>query len=274
MRLTLLYQIDRKEIPKGAKDQTASQTKQLADQVQSITLADKETDTPDAADKKRAKKEQKEKEKKDKKAAANNNDDTGGGGGGGGKSDAAKSADSKMVPSMVDLRVGHIVKAVKHPDADSLYVSTVDLGESTGPRTVVSGLVKYIPLEAMQDRRVVCVCNLKPVAMRGVKSHAMVLAASPAVVEGSNEIKDHVELVQPPSEASVGEKLSFEGFESGEPEAVMNPKKKIWETIQPGFTTDDSLQVGWTDTEGKLRRLKAKRGGVCKVESIIKGTVR
>ena len=40
--------------------------------------------------------------------------------------------------------------------------------------------MKYIPLEAMQGQRVVIVANLKPANMRGVKSHAMVLAASSA----------------------------------------------------------------------------------------------
>jgi tRNA-binding EMAP/Myf-like protein len=30
----------------------------------------------------------------------------------------------------------------------------------------------------MQNRRVVCVCNLKPAAMRGIVSQAMVLAAT------------------------------------------------------------------------------------------------
>jgi tRNA-binding EMAP/Myf-like protein len=32
----------------------------------------------------------------------------------------------------------------------------------------------------MQDQVILTVCNLKPVAMRGVKSHAMVLCASDA----------------------------------------------------------------------------------------------
>nr|GMD82326.1 Retrovirus-related Pol polyprotein from transposon TNT 1-94 [Ipomoea batatas] len=45
-------------------------------------------------------------------------------------------------------------------------------------RTVVSGLVKYIPLEEMQNRKVFVLCNLKPATMRGIKSQAMVLAAS------------------------------------------------------------------------------------------------
>lgn len=45
----------------------------------------------------------------------------------------------------IDLRVGLITKAWRHPDADSLYVEEMDLREPTGPRTVVSGLVKHIP---------------------------------------------------------------------------------------------------------------------------------
>lgn len=34
----------------------------------------------------------------------------------------------------------------KHPDADSLYVEDVDLGEGQ-TRTIVSGLVKHVPIE-------------------------------------------------------------------------------------------------------------------------------
>lgn len=48
--------------------------------------------------------------------------------------------------SRLDLRVGCIISAEKHPDADSLYVEKVDVGEAS-PRTVVSGLVKYVPLD-------------------------------------------------------------------------------------------------------------------------------
>ena len=77
----------------------------------------------------------------------------------------------------VDLRVGVIKKAWRHPEADSLYVEEVEVGEGA-PRQVVSGLVKYIPEADMQMRRCVLVCNLKPANMRGVKSHAMVLAAT------------------------------------------------------------------------------------------------
>uniref|UniRef100_A0A453IMM2 Methionyl-tRNA synthetase n=1 Tax=Aegilops tauschii subsp. strangulata TaxID=200361 RepID=A0A453IMM2_AEGTS len=88
----------------------------------------------------------------------------------------SKTAEEVSVAKL-DIRVGLIRKAEKHPDADSLYVEEIDVGEEA-PRTVVSGLVKFIPLEEMQNRKVCVLCNLKPVAMRGIKSHAMVLAAS------------------------------------------------------------------------------------------------
>ncbi|MCO5591296.1 hypothetical protein L7F22_045277 [Adiantum nelumboides] len=50
----------------------------------------------------------------------------------------------------LDIRVGKIIKAWKHPEADSLYVEEIDLAEPEGPRTICSGLVKYVPLEELQ----------------------------------------------------------------------------------------------------------------------------
>lgn len=67
--------------------------------------------------------------------------------------------------------------AWQHPDADSLYVEKIDVGEPE-PRTVVSGLVQFVPREQLQDRLVVLLCNLKPQKMRGVESQGMVLCAS------------------------------------------------------------------------------------------------
>ena len=79
--------------------------------------------------------------------------------------------------SRLNMKVGKIIKCEKHPDADSLYLEEIDCGEEK-PRTVISGLVKFIPLEEMQNRMVVLLCNLKPAKMRGVLSEAMVMCAS------------------------------------------------------------------------------------------------
>ncbi len=51
--------------------------------------------------------------------------------------------------SKVDIRIGKIMKVEKHPEADSLYVEQIDLGEGK-LRNVCSGLVKHIPLEEVQ----------------------------------------------------------------------------------------------------------------------------
>lgn len=121
--------------------------------------------------------------------------------------------------------------------------------------------------------------------MRGIKSAAMVLAASPRLKEG--EIDNHkgpVELVEPPAEAEAGERVWFEGWE-GEPEGVLNPKKKVWETLQPGFTTTEGREVGFEwgvveplkeRGEGKeeVGRLVVKGGGACRVKSLKGATVR
>ncbi|KAH7928729.1 nucleic acid-binding protein [Leucogyrophana mollusca] len=118
-------------------------------------------------------------------------------------------------------------------------VQQIDLGEETGPRTVVSGLVRYIPIEDMQDKYLVAICNLKPANMRGVKSFATVLAATSKVGKDAG-----TELIQPPPGSKPGDRVYFEGpeYENATPVSQMNPKKNF-ETIQPGFTTLDTKEV-------------------------------
>ncbi|KAJ6290053.1 hypothetical protein OIU78_025882 [Salix suchowensis] len=169
------------------------------------------------------------------------------------------SVEPEISITRLDIRVGLIKKVQKHPDADSLYVEEIDLGEGDC-RTVVSGLVKYIPLEEMQDRKVCVLCNLKPASMRGIKSQAMVLAAS-------NSDHTKVELVDPPSSAVVGERVTFQGFE-GEPDDVLNPKKKVWETLQVDLKTNSDLVACYKDIP------LATSAGVCKVASISCGSIK
>jgi aminoacyl tRNA synthase complex-interacting multifunctional protein 1 len=92
-----------------------------------------------------------------------------------------------------------------------------------------------VPIEEMQNRWVICLANLKPAAMRGIKSHAMVLCAT--APDGSK-----VELLVPTDTSNVkpGDRVYIEGQE-GEPEKTLNPKKKYWETVQPDLKTGDDL---------------------------------
>ncbi|OQV17703.1 Aminoacyl tRNA synthase complex-interacting multifunctional protein 1 [Hypsibius exemplaris] len=141
------------------------------------------------------------------------------------KEPAAATADESITVARLDFRVGKIVEVEKHPDADSLYVEKIDLGEGGKLRTIVSGLVKHVPIEEMKDRLVVVLANLKPAKMRGVNSEGMVMCAS---------TPEKVEILIPPKGSQPGDRISFEGF-PGTPDDVLNPKKKIWETLAPEF---------------------------------------
>jgi methionyl-tRNA synthetase len=49
-----------------------------------------------------------------------------------------------------------------------------------------------------------------------------------------------VELCEPPAGAAIGERVTVEGY-SGQPDEQLNPKKKIFEQIQPDLMTNDGL---------------------------------
>jgi len=175
------------------------------------------------------------------------------------KTSAKQSKTAGVDVSRLKILVGKIVKVKKHEQADTLYVEEIDVGEKD-PRVVVSGLVKFVPIEEMQNREVVLVCNLKPSNLKGVKSEAMVLAAS-------NSDHTQVELLVPPPGSKIGERVTFDGY-SGEPDEQLNPKHKIWEAIQPDFITTDDCVATYKGTPFKTS------AGVCKVKSIKNGGIK
>ena len=75
----------------------------------------------------------------------------------------------------VELRIGKIIECDKHPKADRLLVSKVQVGPEV--RQIVSGIAKWYKPEEMVGKEVIVVCNLKPVKLRGVESQGMILAA-------------------------------------------------------------------------------------------------
>lgn len=51
-----------------------------------------------------------------------------------------------------------------------------------------------------------------------------------------------VELISPPANCEPGDLVHCEGF-ARNPDAQLNPKKKIWESIAPDLLTSDDLNV-------------------------------
>merc|ERR1711962_567843 len=131
---------------------------------------------------------------------------------------AAAAADINV--SKLNMKVGKIVSVEKHPDADTLYVEKVDVGEERH-RQVVSGLVKSYTLEEMQGRVGVFLLNLKPAKMRGVLSEGMIMCASSP---------EKVETLEVPPGAAIGDSVTCPAY-PGTPDDQLNPKKKHWEAI-------------------------------------------
>eukprot|EP01006_Ploeotia_vitrea_P029989 TRINITY_DN62452_c0_g1_i1.p1 TRINITY_DN62452_c0_g1~~TRINITY_DN62452_c0_g1_i1.p1 ORF type:complete len:719 (-),score=107.26 TRINITY_DN62452_c0_g1_i1:90-2207(-) len=146
-----------------------------------------------------------------------------------------------------DLRVGKIVDVKKHPDAEALYVESIDLGEGE-PRTIVSGLVKWMPAEALQDKLVLVMCNLKPAPLRGVMSSGMVLCAS---------TDSALETVPVPEGSSPGDRVAFPA-ELGEIPAEI-PKKKVPKVLE-GMKTDDKGVCSFMDADGKAYPFALPKG--------------
>ena len=76
----------------------------------------------------------------------------------------------------IELVVGTVEKCEKHPDADKLLVSQINIGKET--RQIVSGIADFYTPEDMIGKKVIVVSNLKPAKLRGVESQGMILAGS------------------------------------------------------------------------------------------------
>lgn len=154
----------------------------------------------------------------------------------------APTAAADLDITALDIRVGKIVKAWHHPDAEKLFCEEIDLGEEGGPRQIASGLRPFYSTEDLTGRHVLVLCNLKSRNLVGFPSHGMVLCASNA---------DHskVEFVVPPPDAPLGERVSFGALDpkkEPEPENKV-AKKKFAEKLLPDLKTNDAGEVLWKE---------------------------
>ncbi|KAL7753458.1 Tyrosine--tRNA ligase, cytoplasmic [Sorochytrium milnesiophthora] len=157
----------------------------------------------------------------------------GGAGGKAGGSNANKAEDI----SRLEIRVGHIVSAEKHPEKPHLYVSKIAVSEDKNAphRTIVSGMADFVPLDQWVGRYVLVLCNLKASKFGGVLSEGMVLAAAA-------EKGDVVEPIDPPTGAAVGNLVTCGDFTAslaaGAAFDELNPKNKVYEKIIKGMKVD------------------------------------
>ena len=75
----------------------------------------------------------------------------------------------------IKLRIGRVLEASDHPNADKLVMMQVDLGDEQ--RQIVAGLKGHYAPEQLIGKNLVIVTNLPPRMMRGQQSQGMLLAA-------------------------------------------------------------------------------------------------
>ena len=96
----------------------------------------------------------------------------------------------------LDLRVAKIVAVDAHPNADRLYLLTINAGEE---RQIVAGLRSHYTPEELLGKSIVVVWNLQPASIRVVQSQGMLLA----VQDG-----EAVSIVTPDRTVTPGSKVS------------------------------------------------------------------
>ncbi len=77
--------------------------------------------------------------------------------------------------SKSDLRVARVIQAERVPGTDKLVQLKIDIGSEK--RQIVAGIAQHYPPETLLGKKIIVIANLKPVKIRGVESHGMLLAA-------------------------------------------------------------------------------------------------
>ena len=103
----------------------------------------------------------------------------------------------------LNLKIGKVIDVQQHPNADKLYLMTIDIGR---PITIVSGLKEFYTADELRTKTLVIVTNLEPATLRGVKSEGMLLAA---------EAGDRLALLTPEKDLPAGTQVSS-GLEVGQ----------------------------------------------------------
>lgn len=195
----------------------------------------------------------------------NQQNDTGKKRGGGGQAPVIEDA------RRIALRAGTILEAGPHPEADSLIVCKLDVGdinedgEPAEPRTVVAGLAGKISFDELINRKIVCIANLKPAKMRGIESAAMLLAAS----DGKEGDDETVQLLDVPASVPNGELLSFENMDLGEPDGMLKSKGalKVWDRVKAKLRVNESGEATYQGDDDAVRKIMTSDGPV-KVSSL------
>jgi len=129
------------------------------------------------------------------------------------------------------LKVGQIISVKQHPEAEHLYLLSIDCGEQQ-PRSIIAGLVKHYSPKELQERRVIVLANLKASEIRGFASQGMVLVC---------EKRNNMELLDG-TPFDIGQAVEVEGPKADPAEITIDQFKAARFRINDGrLMFDDRL---------------------------------
>lgn len=172
--------------------------------------------------------------------------------------DTKQIVDSVKLPSLnsdiykLDLCVGKCIEVDDHPQADSLYVCKIDVGD-TEPQQVVTNMKKTMSKDEQKDNKYIFLLNMKPTSFRGIKSFAMFLGGD----SNEEKIKNYKEyiftnsLVIPSENSKPGERVYISG-ESQNKNTLSRVNPKIISTVFEQLSTDDNGFLVWGPEKVKL----------------------
>ncbi len=140
-------------------------------------------------------------------------------------------------------RIGKVKTVKEHPEADTLFVLEVDVGD-LGVKQLCAGLRGKYEQAELQDRTVCVLLNLKPAEFKGVKSEGMVLV-------GDQQKPTKLQGLLGPADPSVapGTKVEAEGAET---EVTPDMDLKFFQKLE--LKVQEGLQV-------KYKRVHALKAG-------------
>jgi tRNA-binding EMAP/Myf-like protein len=179
------------------------------------------------------------------------------------------------------LKVGVIEEIMEHPEADTLYVETINLGEESGSRQIVSGLKPHYPdMASLKGRKVVVSCCVLFVCLVGCccflllffgrdsdffffffylfllssslqvvanlkKANLVKVASTGMVLCAVDKETGETQIVDPPADAEIGERVFVDGFDGVAMSESAEKKKKAWRKLQPELGTDERSSCVW-----------------------------
>jgi len=97
----------------------------------------------------------------------------------------------------MDIRIAKILEVEDHPNADKLYLLTVDVGGDK--KKLVAGIKEHYTKEELVGKQVVVLNNLEPATIRGAESQGMALATKDG---------EKLALLVPEKEVKIGSPVS------------------------------------------------------------------